>query len=518
MKVGRAMRIAGRAVMLSALLPALSPLSAAAQTTLTVTIDQAAEQADPTNAASVNFTVIFSGVVADFATGDVAVSGTAGAITAAVTGSGTTYNVAVSGMVRDGTVIAGIPAGVASDAAGNLNAASTSTDNTVTYDVTGPTATIDQAEGQPDPTGACPIGFTVVFSEPVADFATGEVALSGTAGATTAAVTGSGAVYNVAVSGMTGDGTVVAGIPAGVATDAAGNLNTASASTDNTVTFVAGVANLTVTNTSDSGACSFRQAILDANARPGLDTIRFDIPGPGPHTIRPASALPTVVDPVVIDGATQPRPARPPLIELTGANFPLAGAPAGLTITAGDSTVRGLVVNRFVPGILLLGAANNVIEGNFLGTDVTGTLVQGGSPGARIANSPGNTIGGTAPGARNVISGGGGSEGITLEGPDAAANTVLGNFIGTDVTGTVALGGATGVRIAGALQNVIGPGNLISGNGTGVTILGADAAVNTVLGNFIGTDVTGTVALGGRPACRSTGHRTTGSASPGWAT
>src|SRR6266436_9118043 len=62
----------------------------------------------------------------------------------------------------------------------------------------------------------------------------------------------------------------------------------------------------TVTNTNDSGAGSLRQAILDANNNPGLDTIAFNIPGPGVRTISPTSALPTVTDPVIIDGYTQP--------------------------------------------------------------------------------------------------------------------------------------------------------------------------------------------------------------------
>ena len=77
----------------------------------------------------------------------------------------------------------------------------------------------------------------MVFSEPVTDFATGDVTLSGTAGATTATVTGSGTTYNVAVSGMTANGTVIASLLAGVAHDAANNPSLASTSTDNTVTF-----------------------------------------------------------------------------------------------------------------------------------------------------------------------------------------------------------------------------------------------------------------------------------------
>src|SRR5439155_683680 len=122
------------------------------------------------------------------------------------TGSGTTYDVAVSGMTGDGTVTATVSAGVAHDAAGNANTASTSTDNTVTFDFP-PPVTIDQATGQADPTNASPIHFTVVFGKPVSDFATGDVTLGGTAGATTAIVTGSGTTYDVAVSGMTADGT-----------------------------------------------------------------------------------------------------------------------------------------------------------------------------------------------------------------------------------------------------------------------------------------------------------------------
>src|SRR5688572_25060208 len=202
----------------------------------TVTINQAAGQADPTSASPVLFTVTFSEAVTGFATGDVTLSGTAGATTAVVSGSGAIYTVTVSGMTTSGTVIASINAGVAIDAGSNPNLASTSTDNTVTYD-TPPTVTINQAAGQADPTSASPILFTVTFSEAVTGFATGDVTLSGTAGATTAVVSGSGATYTVTVSGMTTSGTVIASINAGVAIDAGSNPNLASTSTDNTVTY-----------------------------------------------------------------------------------------------------------------------------------------------------------------------------------------------------------------------------------------------------------------------------------------
>jgi Big-like domain-containing protein len=129
-----------------------------------VTINQAAGQADPTTASPINFTVVFSEAVSGFTGADVTISGTAGGTkTATVSGGPSTYNVAVSGMTSSGTVIASIAAGVAQDAAGNPNTASTSTDNTVSFDATAPSVTINQAAGQADPTTASPINFTVVF-------------------------------------------------------------------------------------------------------------------------------------------------------------------------------------------------------------------------------------------------------------------------------------------------------------------------------------------------------------------
>lgn len=145
-------------------------------------------------------------------------------------------------------------------------------------------------------------------------------------------------------------------------------------------------ATFTVTNTNDAGPGSLRQAILDANASAGLDTIDFNIPGAGPHTIRPASDLPTITDSVIIDGYTQPAavPNSNPIttgsnavlkIELDGTN---AGDRAnGLFITGGNSVVRGLVINRFREGIVLGTNGGNVVEGNFIGTDPTGTLRRG---------------------------------------------------------------------------------------------------------------------------------------------
>jgi glucose/arabinose dehydrogenase len=209
-----------------------------------VTINQAASQADPVSTGPINFTVTFSETVTGFAANDISFAGStvSGALTAVVTGAGQTYNVAVSGMTGNGTVVVSVPAGAATDAAGNASLASTSTDNAVTFssaDTTAPAVTINQAAGQADPTGASPINFTVTFSETVTGFTASDVSFAGStvSGALTAVVTGSGPTYNVAVSGMTGTGTVVVSVPAGAATDAAGNASLASTSTDNAVTY-----------------------------------------------------------------------------------------------------------------------------------------------------------------------------------------------------------------------------------------------------------------------------------------
>jgi hypothetical protein len=146
--------------------------------------------------------------------------------------------VEVSGLTSPGTVTVTLPAGRVFDAAGNLNTASTSNDNAVTYDVIGPTVLVSQAAGQPDPTSSQPINFTVSFSEPLTGFSTSDLVLSGTAGlgAASSTVTGGPLTFNVSVAGVTGPGTVTLTVPAGGAFDFAGNPNSASTAGDATVT------------------------------------------------------------------------------------------------------------------------------------------------------------------------------------------------------------------------------------------------------------------------------------------
>ncbi len=265
--------------------------------------------------------------------------------------------------------------------------------------------------------------------------------------------------------------------------------------------FGAGAAAFTVANLNDSGPGSLRQAILDANAAPGLDTIIFQIPGAAPHVIRPLTALPPLLDPAVIDGTAQPDYTGTPTVQLVGTS---AGPSSGLRLFAGSdgSTVRGLAINRFGDfGIRIDSSGSNVVQANFLGTDATGAVAGNGNGGVMVLNAVGNLIGGTNAAQRNVLSGGN-NYGVYIQGT-SSGNTVAGNFIGTTAAGTNALGNVTGgVVIYGASGNLIGgtgpgAGNVIAGNiGGGVLISTAAATANQVQGNWIGTDRTGRVALG----------------------
>jgi hypothetical protein len=164
------------------------------------------------------------------------------------------------------------------------------------------------------------------------------------------------------------------------------------------------LATFMVTSTNDAGPGSLRQAILDANDHLGFDQVTFNISGGAYHTIAPTSRLPIITTPMRIDGTTQTGFDGEPVIELTGMN---SGAANGLTISAGDTVIKGLVINRFaLAGIRVFQSGKNEVSGNYIGTDVTGNMPLGNKIGIHIeASSTENLIGGTSSGARNVISG-----------------------------------------------------------------------------------------------------------------
>ena len=316
-----------------------------------------------------------------------------------------------------------------------------------------------------------------------------------------------------------------------------------------------------VTNSNDAGTGSLRWAITRANNIMGPDAVAFNIPGSGIHTVDLASALPAVTDRLTLDGTTQP---GTPLIELNGTG---AGSGAdGLSITSGGSgsVVKGLVINRFggnginitgsncvvtkcligtdpvgalaLPngkygvrifaganniiqrnvlsgnnkaGVRIATAAGNVVRGNLIGVDATSTSALPNHDGVQVAlGATNNTIGGTTPADRNVISGNT-KDGVLIDRPATTGNTVVGNYVGTNGTGTAAVGnGDAGVLIrTGASNNIVGgttagARNVISGNALdGVIIEGVAFGTitttgNVVQGNFIGTDATGSTDSG----------------------
>jgi CSLREA domain-containing protein len=257
--------------------------------------------------------------------------------------------------------------------------------------------------------------------------------------------------------------------------------------------------------------CTLRAAIQQANATSGTDNITFGI-GTGLQTIALNSQLPEITDPVVIDGTTQEgfdTTTHQPIIELNGAN---AGSGVnGLVISAGSSTVRGLVINRFGDananssiaghGIVLRTNGGNTVQGNYIGTDASGQGDLGnGTAGVFIDRAPNNTVGGTAAEARNVISG---NDGFGIRNFYGAGNRVEGNYIGTDASGQRGLGNSlSGVYIYEAHSNTVGgtaegARNVISGNNLdGIRIYGSESFGNRALGNYIGTDASGSSALG----------------------
>jgi hypothetical protein len=182
-----------------------------------------------------------------------------------------------------------------------------------------------------------------------------------------------------------------------------------------------------------------------------------------------------------------------------GSNNTIGGTTAAArNIISGNGNSSG-----WSGGILLTtGSSGNLMQGNYIGTDISGTAALGNvSQGINIDHSSGNTIGGLTAGARNLISGNAGM-GINIFDTSATSNTIQGNYIGTNVTGTAALGNTdTGVNIWDANNNTIGgitagAGNLISGNGGKGIYIGGGLSGTQIQGNLIGTDKTGTTAIG----------------------
>lgn len=325
----------------------------------------------------------------------------------------------------------------------------------------------------------------------------------------------------------------------------------------------------TVSNNGDSGTGTLRQAILNANGDTQSDLITFKLPA-NELVITPLTPLPALTNTgTKIDGTTQTNydPTNgQPLVVLDGKG----NQAPGLDLAGGGETVKGLVIGNFVDvgnlntlgsgaGILLEGSPGDVVQDCYIGTTANGlaaapnsangirvevsgctiggtgvtqrnvisgnggngirsdtnkTVIQGnyigvgrdgttkvanGSDGIDLENSVGDQIGGIAAGVGNVIAGNT-FDGIFIFVGGSTGDTIQGNFIGTDATGTVAVpNGDAGVFIQSAANVVIGgpntAGNVISGNGYGIYLLGTNTKNISIAGNKIGVDASGAVAL-----------------------
>lgn len=292
---------------------------------------------------------------------------------------------------------------------------------------------------------------------------------------------------------------------------------------------------MVVTSTADSGPGTLRQALLTAS---NGDTITFDtavFSPTRPMTIAVVSQLPTLnqgslmieasTAGVIVDGSgTRGNPNTDGLIVSSSGNvirglriinFPRMGI--HLVVGADNNTIGGdssagvgpsgqgnVIGGNGDAGIYIGGGANNVIVGNRIGTNTGGTTALANNTGVLLREGAHhNRIGGTIVGERNII-GGNNTTGIQIMDSTTASNVVVGNFIGTNISGTAAISNIYGGAwiMAGSHDNRIGgttPGerNLISGNGgDGVRLTDAGTMSNTVSGNYVGTDISGTASVG----------------------
>ena len=251
-----------------------------------------------------------------------------------------------------------------------------------------------------------------------------------------------------------------------------------------------------IANQGTDNRISLREAIIAANNTTNgssPDEIHFEITDPlggnGAHTINVSfGGLPDITDAVIIDGTTDSDFGTTPIIELDGS----AGGSGGFYLTSGSdgSTIRGFVINDFTSSGIRIDTDGNTIVGNYLGTNVAGTVAEGNSEGIWINGGANNVIGGTSLADANVISGNT-QEGIQVEGVGATGTVIQGNFIGTnpggDDVGNLNYGvlfnnGANDAVVGGTAADA---GNVIAHNDYDGVTLYNNTTGHSILGNSI---------------------------------
>jgi hypothetical protein len=251
-----------------------------------------------------------------------------------------------------------------------------------------------------------------------------------------------------------------------------------------------------VTNTNDAGAGSLRGELIAADAIADPVAVVFLIPGTGPHTIAPGSALPSVTGTTYIDATTQFGYAGSPRVEVEGSG---AGFADGFSFVSGSdgSLLRGLAIGGFQDGVQVSETSDIVIAGNYIGVDTSGTTaVPNGFNGVDVSFSRDVLVGGPDPGDRNVISGNIG-HGVRIH-SGATGTIVEGNYIGTTSDGMNDLGnggagvviqffgGAPDVTRGNFVGQVGGQPNVISGNDSQGVLIREGVSGNQVVNNWIG--------------------------------
>jgi hypothetical protein len=271
-------------------------------------------------------------------------------------------------------------------------------------------------------------------------------------------------------------------------------------------------ATITVTSTADNsnvdGSVSLREALASINAGANInadviasgaygsnDKINFAIQGTNVHTIKPTTALPFITHSVTISGYTQAGSSfnTSALGDNAKLNIVLDGGLAGggvngLAAMANNCAILGLVIEHFASDAIYIIGNNTTIQGNFIGTDVTGKVAAGNGLNGIELHGMNNLIGGPLPLERNLVSG-------NVEGIAALSSIkIVNNIVGLDSSGQKMLGNDLYGVLLYANDNTLGDtaagsGNIISGNkGPGVVVRGS---FNKILGNFIGTNANG---------------------------